>query len=71
MAAAPIGRLMKKIQCQPRAWVRIPPRTWPMEAPAAPTKLKAPIAVPRSRGSGNSVTIMPRLTAEAAAPPMP
>ena len=38
-AAAPIGRLTKKIQCQLIAWVRIPPSSSPSEAPPATTKV--------------------------------
>lgn len=67
----PIGTLTKKIQCQPTISVRTPPRISPMEAPAAPTKLNAPMALACSRGSRNRVTIMPRLTAVTIAPPMP
>ena len=63
--------LIRKIQCQLSASVRTPPSTWPIEAPAAPVKAKTPSALARSRGSGNSVTRMPRLTAEDAAPPTP
>ncbi len=61
----------KKIQCQLIASVRIPPASRPTEAPAEATKLNTPIAFARSRGSGNIVTIMPRITAEATAPPAP
>lgn len=66
-----MGRLMKKIQCQDSASVRTPPSTWPMEAPAAPVKLKTPMALTRSLGSVNSVTRMPSTTAEAIALPTP
>ena len=38
-AATPIGRLTKKIQCQLTAWVRTPPASRPIEAPAEATKL--------------------------------
>ena len=69
--ATPIGRLTKKIQCQLIAWVITPPSSSPIEAPAAATKLKTPIAFACSAGSGNIVTIMPRITAEAIAPPTP
>ena len=48
-----------------------PPAMLPMAPPAAAEKLNAPIARARSPGSGNSVTIMPRMTAEASAPPTP
>ncbi len=75
MAANPltraIGRFTKKIQCQLAASVMTPPSTRPMEAPPAPTKLYAPIARARSRGSSKSATIMPRLTAVTIAPPTP
>ena len=67
----PIGMLTKKIQCQLIAWVRTPPASNPIEAPAAATKLYTPIALACSRGSGNIVTIMPRITADVIAPPTP
>ena len=35
----PIGTLMKKIQCQLRAWVRMPPTSRPMEPPPTATKM--------------------------------
>ena len=36
-AATPIGRLMKKIQCQLNAWVSTPPTRRPIEPPAEAT----------------------------------
>ena len=69
--AIPIGMLTKKIQCQLIDWVRTPPTSRPIDAPAEATKPKTPIALACSRGSGNIVTIMPRITAEAIAPPTP
>ena len=67
----PTGTLMKKIQCQLIASVSTPPASRPIEPPAEATKPKTPIAFACSRGSGNIVTIMPRITAEAIAPPTP
>src|SRR6266581_263990 len=67
----PTGRLTKKIQCQFSAWVRIPPASSPTAAPAEATKANTPIAWACSRGPGNMVTIMPRITAEVSAPPVP
>ena len=49
----------------------IPPASRPTAAPADATKAKTPIALACSRGSANIVTIMPRITAEVSAPPMP
>ena len=69
--ATPIGRLTKKIQCQLISCVITPPASSPIEAPAAATKLNTAIAFGCSVGSGNIVTIMPRITAEAIAPPAP
>ena len=69
--AIPIGRLTKKIQCQLIAWVRTPPASRPIAPPAAATKLYTPIALACSDGFGNIVTIIPRITAEVIAPPMP
>jgi hypothetical protein len=70
-ASTPDGTFTKKIQCQLSAWVSTPPSTRPSDAPPAPTKLYTPIAFACSRGDGKSRTIMPRLTAEAVAPPAP
>ena len=69
--AIPIGMFTKKIQCQLIDWVSAPPTSRPIEAPAEATKPKTPIAFACSRGSGNIVTIMPRMTADAMAPPTP
>ena len=49
----------------------MPPASSPIEAPAEAMKAKTPIAFACSRGSGNIVTIMPRITAEPIAPPAP
>ena len=62
---------MTKIQCQLIASVSTPPASRPTEAPAEATNAYTPIAFACSRGSGNMVTIMPRITAEATAPPAP
>ena len=67
----PIGRLMMKIQCQLIASVRTPPASRPIEPPAEATKPKTPIAFAWCAGSGNIVTIIPRITADASAPPIP
>jgi hypothetical protein len=61
----------KKIQCQLIDWVKMPPASSPIEPPAEATKPYTPIAFACSRGSGNIVTIMPRITAEVIAPPTP
>ena len=37
--ATPTGQLMKKIQCQLSAWVRIPPRRSPTEPPPIATTM--------------------------------
>ena len=62
---------MKKIQCQLIDCVRMPPASSPTEPPAEATKPYTPIALAWSRGSGNIVTIIPRITAEVIAPPTP
>src|SRR5215207_9674517 len=69
--AIPIGRFTRKIQCQLSASVRTPPASRPIEDPPAATNVYTPIAFACSPGSGNIVTIMPRITAEAIAPPTP
>ena len=67
----PIGTFTKKIQCQLMRSVRRPPASRPIEPPADATNPYTPIAFACSRGSGNIVTIIPRVTAEAIAPPAP
>ena len=67
----PIGTLTKKIQCQLIACVRAPPARSPIDPPADATKLYTPIALARSSGRRNIVTIIPRITAEVIAPPAP
>ena len=67
----PTGTLTKKIQCQLIDSVSTPPASRPTEPPAEATNAYTPIAFAWSRGSGNIVTIMPRITAELIAPPMP
>ena len=69
--ARPSGTFTRNTQCQSSASVTRPPTRLPMAPPAAAEKLNAPIALARSPGSANSVTIMPRITAEASAPPTP
>ena len=63
--------MTKKIQCQLIDWVSTPPATSPTAPPAEATNAYTPIAFACSRGSGNIVTIIPRITAEVIAPPMP
>ena len=67
----PIGRFTKKIQCQLIDCVSTPPASRPTEPPAEATNANTPIAFACSRGSGNIVTIIPRITAEVIAPPTP
>ncbi len=71
IVATPIGRLTKKIQCQLIDWVSTPPATRPTDPPAEATNANTPIALACSLGSGNIVTIIPRITAEVIAPPIP
>ena len=66
----PIGTLMKKIQCQLIS-VRNPPRTTPTDPPPAATNPNTPIALARSVGSVNRLTISDSETADAIAPPTP
>src|SRR3954454_20561720 len=69
--AAPIGTLMKKIQCQLIVSVRTPPASRPIEPPAEATNANTPIALACSAGARNIVTIIPRRTAEVNAPRTP
>src|SRR6266851_5014006 len=69
IVATPIGRLMKKIQCQFSHWVRNPPASSPSEPPPAITRVKTLIAWARSAGRWNSVTMIAMITpAEIEAP---
>jgi hypothetical protein len=67
----PTGTLTRKIQCQSRASVRMPPSRTPSEPPPEATKPKMPIAFARSAGSVKRVIISERATAETTAPPLP
>ncbi len=69
--ATPIGRFTKKIQCQLIDCVSTPPASRPTDPPAEATNANTPIAFACSRASRNIVTIIPRITAEVIAPPMP
>ena len=69
--AAPIGRLTKKTQCQLSASVSRPPTSRPSEPPATETNTYAPIARARAAASGNSVTMIARITDAWAAAPTP
>ena len=60
-----------KIQCQLIASVSAPPASSPIELPDTATNVYIPIAFACSLGSGNIITIIPRITAEVSAPPMP
>ena len=67
--ATPIGRLMKKIQCQFSHCVMNPPANSPSEPPPAMTSVKTLIAWARSAGRWNSVTMIAMITpAEIEAP---
>ena len=63
--------MTKKIQCQVSRSVSTPPASSPIDAPAEATNENTPIAFACSPGWGNIVTIIPRITAEASAPPTP
>ena len=67
----PIGTFTKKIQCQLNVCVSTPPTSSPMEPPPTATKMYALIALERSYGLGNSVTMRAMITEEDSAPPMP
>ena len=69
--ATPIGRLTKNTQCQLSASVSNPPASRPSEPPATDTNTYALIARPRSAASGNSVTMIARITDAWAAAPTP
>ena len=69
--AAPTGRFTKKIQCQLAYCTSSPPRIRPADAPTAPVNANAPIALPCSAGESKSLTIIPRVTADAMAAPPP
>ena len=62
---------MKKIQCQLSAWVSAPPTSRPTAPPQTATKTYELIARARSRASGNSATMIARITDDERAPPNP
>ena len=64
--AIPIGTLMMKIQCQLIASVSAPPASRPIELPDTATNVYILIAFACSLGSGNIITIIPRITARSA-----
>ncbi len=61
---------MKKIDCQPKSWVRKPPSSGPIAAEAAIVAPHAPNAVPRSRPR-NSCASSDSEVANMIAPPIP
>ena len=63
--------MTKKIQCQSSDCVSAPPASSPIEPPPADTNAYMPIALACSCASGNSVTMIARITLEATAPPTP
>ena len=69
--AAPMGMLMKKIQCQLRAWVTYPPISRPKEPPPTATMMYELMALARSAGWGKSATMMARMTEDDKAAPRP
>ena len=69
--ARPMGRLMKKIQCQFAHWVRAPPASRPIAPPPAITNVNTLIACARSTGLVNSVTMMATITPPDREPPRP
>jgi hypothetical protein len=69
--ARPIGMFTKKIQCQLSSWVSAPPSSRPSEPPATEANTQALMALARSAGSGNSVTMIARITEACIAAPTP
>ena len=69
--AIPTGTFTKKIQCHDSTWVSTPPARSPTEPPPTATNTYALIALARSAGRANSVTMMATITEEDSAPPMP
>ena len=67
----PMGRLMKKTQCQLISWVSTPPASKPREPPPAAVKVNTLIACARSRGLVKPVTINAMITPDERAPPRP
>ncbi len=69
--ATPIGTLIRKIQPQEACWLSQPPVNGPTASASAPTPPQTPIAVPRSRGSGNSAGSSASEAGVSSAAPMP
>jgi len=64
------GTFTRKIQCQSRNWIKVPPRIGPAASPAAPAVAQAPIALARSAGA-NSPEIRDRAGVSSIAAPIP
>jgi hypothetical protein len=67
----PTGTLTRKIQCQLRNSVSVPPSNTPAEPPPERTNPIVPIALARSAGSVNRIMISDSAIAETMAPPKP
>src|SRR5262249_26128059 len=68
---APMGTFTKKIHCQPRYFVRIPPRSTPTAAPDPPRAPQMPSALLRSAPSSNVVVTIDSAAGEMIAAPTP
>ena len=71
MAIAAKIRLTYRHQRQEKYWVRTPPRIRPTAPPPTATDPKTPNARPRSRGSRNVLTRVPRAAGARMAPNAP
>src|SRR5919109_2987444 len=69
--SAPTGTLTKKIHCQPRYFVRIPPKRTPAAAPEPPSAPQMPSALFRSAPSVNVVVTIESAAGEMIAAPTP
>ena len=70
-SARPIGRLMKKIACQPSSSVRTPPSSTPTAAPAPPTAPQAASAWVRGVPCGKVLIRIDSAAGDSSAAPSP
>jgi len=71
IATIPSGTGAQNTDCQPRIWVRVPPRNTPTRLPAPATAPHTPMARVRSAGVGNSSSTSVSAAGTARAAPMP
>ena len=69
IAAATIGTLIQKMECQPKPSTRAPPRIGPSASDRPDIEPNTPMALARSAGSGNVVAMIAIATGLSIVPP--